>query len=176
MLNLPGSLAVQSRACASEPAIWRMLVQADRLFAAVFDSSADETASSTRSSQINSSSLRDSAGISSKSFRFQCSLAPPVHYCKEKRVTGLPAAWTAYSRGRGIAAHLGNRDRAQPKDPRRLADPWEVCSTYCGTFRPADIVCDVPYGRANACVRNDSRVRTNATLGQGVSRLYSPIA
>jgi hypothetical protein len=21
-----------------------------------------------------------------------------------------------------------------------------VCSTYCGTFRPADIVCDVPYG------------------------------
>src|ERR1700730_9976013 len=67
----PPAGSAQSRACASEPAIWRILVPADRLFAAVFDSSAEETTSSTRSSQINSSSLRASAGISSKAFRFR---------------------------------------------------------------------------------------------------------
>jgi hypothetical protein len=59
------------------------------LFAAVFDSSAVETASSTRSSQINSSSLRDSAGISSKSFRFRAGsmtrLRPAPHRLRAAR-------------------------------------------------------------------------------------------
>ena len=70
------------------------------------------------------------------------------------RASAVPAAWTAHSWVRGIAAHLGNRVPAQPKDPRRLA-PALSFDEYKPSSRCVRLHCKYPRPPLRIKVRKD---------------------